>query len=411
MEEKLLKYLGANRAVLALSVARMADAIGNSILFIIIPLYVAKLPQEYFHFPIPVLVGVLISIYGFVSALFQPVMGALSDKLGKRKILIQAGLGLLGLSTLTYILAQHFVDLLILRTVQGIAVAITIPASMALMAEITKKETRGGAMGVYSTLRIVGFTIGPLVGGFLKDRFGFNAAFYAGFAFIIIAMFLIQIWINDVKVKKQKDEIKKKVKIFERKLLSPGILSAASATFMMAASFSILTALENEFNSKLSINAFQFGIAFSMLMVTRLVFQVPLGKYSDSVGRKPLILAGLILMCPATILLGIAGSLTQLIVYRLIQGIAAAGIAAPAFAVAADLSHSGGEGRQMSIITMGFGLGIATGPLIAGLLAVIFFELPFFVLGFLSLVSVWIVYHYMPETVVSEKALFKDKSQ
>ena len=411
MEEKLLKYLGANRAVLALSVARMADAIGNSILFIIIPLYVAKLPQEYFHFPIPVLVGVLISIYGFVSALFQPVMGALSDKLGKRKILIQAGLGLLGLSTLTYILAQHFVDLLILRTVQGIAVAITIPASMALMAEITKKETRGGAMGVYSTLRIVGFTIGPLVGGFLKDRFGFNAAFYAGFAFIIIAMFLIQIWINDVKVKKQKDEIKKKVKIFERKLLSPGILSAASATFMMAASFSILTALENEFNSKLSINAFQFGIAFSMLMVTRLVFQVPLGKYSDSVGRKPLILAGLILMCPATILLGIAGSLTQLIVYRLIQGIAAAGIAAPAFAVAADLSHSGGEGRQMSIITMGFGLGIATGPLIAGLLAVIFFELPFFVLGFLSFVSVWIVYHYMPETVVSEKALFKDKSQ
>ena len=180
---------------------------------------------------------------------------------------------------------------------------------------------------------------------------------------------------------------------------------------MMAASFSILTALENEFNSKLSINAFQFGIAFSMLMVTRLVFQVPLGKYSDSVGRKPLILAGLILMCPATILLGIAGSLTQLIVYRLIQGIAAAGIAAPAFAVAADLSHSGGEGRQMSIITMGFGLGIATGPLIAGLLAVIFFELPFFVLGFLSFVSVWIVYHYMPETVVSEKALFKDKSQ
>ncbi|MGA9295118.1 MAG: MFS transporter [Ignavibacteriaceae bacterium] len=410
MEEKLLKYLGINRAVLALSVARMADAVGNSVLFIIIPLYVAKLPKEYFHFPIPVLVGALIAIYGFVAALLQPVMGALSDKLGKRKILIQAGLGLLGVSTLTYILAQHFFDLLILRTFQGVAVAITIPASMALMAEITKKESRGGAMGVYSTLRIVGFAIGPLVGGFLKDRYGFNAAFFAGFGFIILAMFLIQIWVKDVKVKKGKEELTKKIRIFEKKLLSPGILSAASATFMMAASFSILTALENEFNSKLSINAFQFGVAFSMLMVTRLIFQVPLGKYSDSIGRKPLILAGLILMCPATILLGIAGTLTQLIIYRLIQGIAAAGIAAPAFAVAADLSQSGGEGRQMSIITMGFGLGIATGPLVAGLLAVIFFELPFIALGFLSLVSIWIVYHYMPETVVSEKALFKHKS-
>ncbi len=405
-----MDYLGVNNAVMALSIARMADAVGNSILFIIIPLYVAKLPKEYFHFPIPVLVGVLISLYGFVSATLQPVMGALSDKIGKRKILIQAGLGLIGISTLAYIFAQHFFDLLILRTFQGIAVSITIPASMALMAEITKKETRGSAMGVYSTLRIIGFTIGPLVGGFLKVHFGFNAAFYAGFGFIILAMFLVQIWVNDVNVKKKKEEIKSKIKIFEKNLISPGILSAASATFMMAAAFSILTALENEFNSKLNINAFQFGIAFSMLMVTRLLFQVPLGKYSDKIGRKPLILAGLLLMCPGTILLGIAGSLNQLIIYRLLQGIAAAGIAAPAFAVAADLSRSGGEGRQMSIITMGFGLGIATGPLIAGLLAVIFFELPFFVLGFLSLVAAWIVYRYMPETVVSPMALFKQKS-
>jgi MFS family permease len=403
-------YLGINNAVLALSIARMADAVGNSILFIIIPLYVAKLPKEYFHFPIPVLVGVLISIYGFVSATLQPVMGAFSDKIGRRKILIQAGLGLIGISTLAYIFAQHFFDLLILRTFQGIAVSITIPASMALMAEITKKETRGSAMGVYSTLRIIGFTIGPLVGGFLKDRFGFNAAFYAGFGFIILAMFLVQMWVNDVKVKKEK-EIKRKIKIFEKKLISPGILSAASATFMMAAAFSILTALENEFNSKLNINAFQFGIAFSMLMVTRLLFQVPLGKYSDKIGRKPLIIAGLLLMCPGTILLGMAGSLDQLIIYRLLQGIAAAGIAAPAFAIAADLSRTGGEGRQMSFITMGFGLGIATGPLIAGLLAVIFFELPFFILGFLSLLSAWIVYKHMPETVVSPTALFKQKSQ
>ncbi len=53
----------------------------------------------------------------------------------------------------------------------------------------------------------------------------------------------------------------------------------------------------------------------------------------------------------------------------------------------------------MSIITMGFGLGIALGPLIAGVLAVYFFELPFLVGGVLSLVGAWIVHHYVPETV------------
>ena len=59
-----LGSIGYNRAILATERARMADAIGNSILFILIPLYVAKIPEEFVHFPTPVLVGILISVFG-----------------------------------------------------------------------------------------------------------------------------------------------------------------------------------------------------------------------------------------------------------------------------------------------------------------------------------------------------------
>ena len=96
-------------------------------------------------------------------------------------------------------------------------------------------------------------------------------------------------------------------------------------------------------------------------MIGRLILQIPLGRLSDYIGRKPLILGGLVLMVPATALLGEVTSMLQLVLLRVLQGIAAAGISAPAFAVAADLSKSGGEGRQMSMITMGFGLGMAVG--------------------------------------------------
>ena len=408
MFEKITNMLGVNRAVMALSIARMADAMGNSILFIIIPLYIAKLPEVYFHFPVPVLVGVLLSLYGLISAFMQPIMGAVSDRLGKRKLLIQVGLGLIGISTLGFILASNFIDLLVLRTLQGIAVAVTIPASMALMALITKKETRGSAMGVYSTFRMIGFSAGPLLGGYLQVHFGFNAAFYAGSGFIFLAMLLVQIWVKEVEVPQSGEIIKKKIKIIEKKLFSPGLASAALSTFLMAAAFSIVTTLENEFNKKLDMTAFGFGIAFSTLMVSRLIFQVPLGHYSDKIGRKPLIIAGLLLMAPATIFLGIVTSMNQLIAVRLFQGLAAAAIAAPAFAVAADLSQKGGEGRQMSLITTGFGLGLAIGPLIAGLLAVFFFELPFIAIGVLTLIGAWIVYRYMPETIIGEKVFFKN---
>ena len=394
----LVKSIGVNRAVFALSIARMADAMGNSILFIIIPLYVAALPEIYFHLPLPVMVGLLISLYGFVNSAFQPLMGALSDRLGRRKMLIQAGLALVGTGTLTFICARRFVDLLVLRTLQGVGVAITIPASLALMAVITEKKTRGGSMGFYSTMRMLGFALGPPIGGFLKVRFGFNAAFYVGAGFSFLAMLLVQIWVHDAPVPK-KAAVAKRFQIIDPSLLNAGILSAALATFVMANGFSMVTTLENEFNARLDMTALGFGIAFSMLMVGRLAFQIPLGRLSDFIGRKPLVLVGLLLMAPATALLGEVNDMHQLILARLFQGIASACIAAPAFAVVADLSQTGGEGRQMSVVTMGFSLGLAAGPLLAGLLAVLFFELPFLVGGLMSLVAAWIVLRCMPETV------------
>ena len=175
--DRIGQYLGINRGVLALSIARLADALGNSILFIVIPLYVACLPHPAFKVPVPILVGILISIYGLVNSLLQPLTGALCDRFGKHKRFIQIGLGMVGAATLCYVFANRYLDLLVLRTVQGVGLALTVPASMALMSVITKQETRASSMGVYSTLRMIGFAAGPVIGGFLQVHFGFNAAF------------------------------------------------------------------------------------------------------------------------------------------------------------------------------------------------------------------------------------------
>lgn len=391
------QYLGINRGVLALSIARMADALGNSILFIVIPLYVARLPHPIFNFPVPVLVGILISIYGLVNAVLQPVTGALSDRLGRRKRLIQIGLGFVGLATLCYTFANRYLDLLALRTIQGMGLALTVPASMALMSAFSKRETRGSSMGIYSTLRMIGFAIGPVIGGFLQVHLGFNAAFYSGAAFVFLAILLVQLWIEDVPMEKKQGS-DPPFRIIDRSLLTPGILSAAVATFLAANAFSMVTTLENEFNARLNMNAFGFSIAFSGLMIGRLLSQVPLGRLSDSIGRRPLVITGLLLMAPATILLGGATSMLHLAALRVAQGLASAAIVAPALAVVADLSSHDSAGRQMSIVTMGFGLGIALGPLIAGVLVVASFDLPFLVAGGMSIIGAWIIYIRMPET-------------
>jgi MFS family permease len=398
---RLADSMGVNRVVFTLSIARLADALGNSVLFIVIPLYVARLPAPWFPLPDSVRVGLLISLYGLVNSAFQPIMGALSDRMSRRKPFILGGLILMGSGTFAFAFAGRFTDLLLLRSLQGLGVALTIPASMALIATATTKQTRGGSMGVYSTMRMVGFAAGPLIGGLLQVYFGFNAAFYTGAAFLLLSAILVQLWVDEAPVDVSAAAAGP-FRIIDRELLAGGILGLGIATFLMASAFSMMGTLENEFNARLQQTVLGFSIAFSALTFSRLLVQVPLGRLSDRVGRKPLIVIGLILMAPATALLGEAGTTFQLTGLRIFQGIASAGIAAPAFALAADLSRAGGEGRQMSILTVGFGLGIALGPLIAGILAVLFFELPFLVGGVMSLVGAWVVYHYVPETVYAK---------
>ena len=403
------KNLGVNRAVMALSIARLGDAIGNSILIVVIPLYVAQLPAPIFPFPETVRVGILISIYGIVSGLLQPVMGGLSDRLGKRKLLIVIGLIVMALGTSAFVFARHFIDLFAYRMIQGVGVAVTVPASMAVLAAATKKETRGSAMGVFSTMRMVGFAAGPLIGGFLYDRYSFDVTFLVGTAFIILGLILVLLWVDEVKTEAVQQR-RKGFRLFDRDLINISVLGAGFATLMMASDFSMISTLENQFNARLSQGALGFGIAFSALMVSRLLFQVPLGRLSDRIGRRPLIIGGLVLMAPATLLLGWVSSTLEFSGMRIVQGIASAAIAAPAFALAADVSKEGGEGRQMSIVTMGFSLGIAIGPLITGALAVVSFTLPFIAAGITTLLVSLIVYRYTPETVEREKASSSSKN-
>lgn len=394
----LARDIGLNRRVMALSVARMGDALGNSMMFVVIPLYVAKLPPLFIQLSEPVQAAMLISIYGLSNAVFQPFFGVLSDRMSRRKLFIQMGLVVMGLSTLGFIPAGRFVDLLVLRAVQGIGVALTIPTSVALLTIGTNRKHRGGAMGIYTTARMSGFAVGPLVGGWAFDRLGSNLAFYIAAGFIGLAIVLVQTMVKDIPGEKKTVSLK----YSDRKFFDAGILGAGMATFMMAGAFSMMTPLEQEFNRRLHETALEFGIAFSALIFSRVVLQIPMGKLSDRFGRKPFIVTGMIIMAVSTALLGVAETTHQLIWFRVLQGIGAAGIVAPALALAGDLAKAGEEGRKLSIPTMGFGCGIAAGPLIAGILAKSDFELPFLYAGAMIMIGAWVLFRCLPETVVFE---------
>jgi MFS family permease len=397
LANRIANRIGINRAVLALSVGRLGDAVGNSLLFIVVPLFVAKLPAPGVNLPETVRAGIVISLFGLVASFGQPLAGALIDRVNRRKPFVVGGLLILCAATASYALAGRFSHLLILRAAQGLGVAIAVPPTLALLTNSTEHASRGGSMGVFSTFRVSGLAVGPLLGGFVNDHFGFDTTFYVGAAFTFVGAILVQLWVREIRLDPSEHE-RREFRILDLELLSPALVSLGFATFIMAVSFTLIAPLEQQINQRLGQTAAAFGIAFSALMLTRIVVQVPFGRLSDRIGRKPLIVAGLVLMAIATTPMGLVRTTWELAALRALQGLASAGIAAPVFALAGDMSKYGGEGRQMSIVTMGFGLGGALGTLFAGILAVYSLGLPFFVAGGASLLTAWLVFHFVRET-------------
>lgn len=398
MLKKPALFQGVNSNILSLSFARFADALGNSLMFVLLPLYIISLPSPNLPWANAILVSVTLSLYGIVNTILQPLVGILTDRMSRRKPLILGGLIIMGLGTGAFTIARTFSDLLLIRMVQGVGVALTVPASLAIINSSSVTASRGRSMGFYSTLRLLGFAIGPLVGGYLHIRFGFELAFYVGAGVTLLGSLAVLIWVKDPAQSRNPEPGDAGIQIFDREVWNKSIISLGAAMFMMASAYSMMSALENEFNLRLQQTALGFGIAFSALTVSRMIVQTPLGYLSDRVGRKPLIITGLILMAPATVLLGMVGTTLQLTGARALQGITSAAVASPAFALAGDLSSKQGEGRQMSIITTGFFLGISIGPLIAGFFSQIAFVLPFIIGGGMLLVGAAIVYLFVPES-------------
>lgn len=117
------------------------------------------------------------------------------------------------------------------------------------------------------------------------------------------------------------------------------------------------------------------------------------GKLSDLYGRKIILLWGILVFLIGSALCGIASSMMQLILYRIIQGIGAAALTSTAFAIPADLFAPAERARYMGLLGSVFGLASVIGPFLGGFLTdqlswhwVFYVNLP---LGLLALIFVW----------------------
>ena len=123
--------------------------------------------------------GVLGSAYAFMQFLFSPLIGNLSDRFGRRSVLLLS-IGVIGVDYVVMALAPNVWVLLAGRIVAGIAAA-TMSTAMAFMADISTPEKKAQNFGLVSAAFGIGFVLGPALGGALA-AFGPRAPFWAAAA-------------------------------------------------------------------------------------------------------------------------------------------------------------------------------------------------------------------------------------
>jgi MFS family permease len=134
------------------------------------------LPLFYSASGLPVAqIGILAAIYPGVWGVGQIVTGALSDRIG-RKGLIVAGMLVQGVAIGAIATVGTFEAWLAAAAVLGLGTAMVYPTLLAVIADVADPDWRGGAVGVYRLWRDLGFVAGALVVGVIADRFGMTAA-------------------------------------------------------------------------------------------------------------------------------------------------------------------------------------------------------------------------------------------
>ena len=154
-------------------------------------------------------IGLVVAVYSFVQFIFNPILGRLSDKYGRKPIIVISLL----INAIGYILfafTTSFIILLAARIVAGIGGS-SISVAQAYIADVTTKENRAKGMGIIGAAFGLGFVFGPLMGGFLAS-YGYMVTGFASAAFSILAFIVTIVLLPESNLnRKTPSETKRKL--------------------------------------------------------------------------------------------------------------------------------------------------------------------------------------------------------
>ncbi len=345
------------------------DLIGFGIVIPILPLYAQDLGAS------PTVIGVLASSYAAMQFLFAPVWGRLSDRYGRRPVIMVALAGS-AISSLLIGLASSLVFLFVARILNGIAGA-SYAAAQAYVADVTSPQERARGMGLIGAAFGVGFILGPAIGG-LCAIVDARLPFFVAAA--LAALNLLAAWRRLPEPERRPARRTPQRKLLRAALrdgrIAPMILISFLGTFAfvgMEQTFALLG------DRRFGFGLVETGLVFTYIGVIVAVVQgKAIGPIVARLGERRTMLVGLALTGVALGLLAVTTSLWAL--FPVVALLAASGLVFPT--VTSLVSKAVGDadqGGMLGLLASAGGLARIAGPLAAGAMFELDVPLPYVV--------------------------------
>ena len=358
--------------------------------------------------------GILGSLYSFLQFIFSPMVGSLSDRFGRRPILIISVFGVM-CSYIIWFFSGSFALLVLSRLLGGIMSG-NISTATAVVADITKPSNRSKGMAVIGIAFGLGFIIGPGIGAFSTKidltvlfpalvAYGVNP--FSGAALVAFVLCAINLWMVIATFKEslpieKRGQVKSKRSINPLELFRvekyPGVSLNNTVYFFFLLAFSGM-----EFTlTFLTFERFQYSNVDQGMMFVFIGFVLVMvqGGYvrrkASQIGERKMAFRGLVMLTPGLLLLGIAQNSFIFYVGLFLMAMGSAQVIPCLTTLVSQYTPAHEQGRVVGIFRSLGALARALGPLFACLLYWKLGSMSFYICGAIFVVLPMILVRKLP---------------
>lgn len=399
MFKRKLDYLSENKNLAIIGLIAVVNALGYGIIIPIIYSYSQKFGLTDFQN------GLLFALFSFCSFISTPLIGRLSDKYGRRPLLLGSIIG----TTISFVMAAFApsaIFLFLARALDGITAG-NIPVASAVISDTTPPKDRAKGFGIIGAAFGFGFVFGPAISA-ATVGFGLHVPFLIAAAISLLAVLLTYFFLPETN---QHIGQVAHGRIFDfpkmaKAVVDPNVGLTLLISFVYNVALGMFIFAFQPFSVKiLLMSPNQIALVFTLFGVVGLVTQLfILQRVVKVLGDKRALSIALLIAASTYIAIFFTTSINIFLLITVLSGLASSFVAPLVQTLLSKETDEKSQGSIQGLNASYISVGNILGPIIAGIFATVYLQLPFLIGGFVVICCFAMSFGVLKKGIPKEKA-------